>query len=258
MKRPFKTDDILAGLTGAVAGAPQAMGFALLAGISPIYGLYSVIAATIVGGITTASSFMTVAPTNALALVVGSVLIAYPESSYPEHLITLSLLVGAMMVLAGVLKLGFLTRFVSNAVMTGFITGAGLLIIIGQLSHMTDIEYDSQQPLIRVVEWLTKIGDTHFPTFVVGTLTMIIIVSVHNTRFRNIAVLVALVVTTVLVAIAGWDDVPLVRDMAPIPNALPGFKLPTLTGATEFIIPALAMTVSTVRSVSRWAAPRTR
>ena len=61
---------LVAGATGAVAGAPQAMGFAIIAGVSPIYGLYTAVVATIVGALTTSSTFMTVAPTNALALVV--------------------------------------------------------------------------------------------------------------------------------------------------------------------------------------------
>ena len=65
--------DVLAGLTGAVAGAPQAIGFALLAGVPPVYGLYSAFVGTIVGSVFGSSVFMTVGPTNALALIVGGI-----------------------------------------------------------------------------------------------------------------------------------------------------------------------------------------
>jgi len=67
--------DFLAGLTGAVAGAPQAMGFALIAGVSPLYGLYTAVVSTIIAAFTGSSVLMTVGPTNALSLVVASTLV---------------------------------------------------------------------------------------------------------------------------------------------------------------------------------------
>ncbi len=236
-------DDFVAGLTGAVAGAPQAMGFAILAGISPIYGLYSAIVATMIGGLVASSSFMTIAPTNALALVVGSVLIGYPTAQHPALLFTLTALIGVMMVIAGVLRLGILTRFVSNAVMTGFITGAGLLIIIGQLRHLTGIVYTERDAIPRVLEWINKLDSVNWQAFVIGLLTILTIYTVRLTRLKNTAVLMGLVVATAFEAVVDWQAVTLVRDIALVPPGLPSLSTPQMDYMPDLLLPALAMTV---------------
>lgn len=130
-------DDLLAGLTGAVAGAPQAMGFALIAGIEPTYGLYTAVVSTIIGAFFGQSSFMTIGSTNALALVVATTLVNFEGAAQTERLFVLTGLTGIFYLIFGIFRLGFLLRFVSNAVMTGFVTGAGLLIIFGQVRYLT-------------------------------------------------------------------------------------------------------------------------
>lgn len=235
--------DLLAGLTGAVAGAPQAMGFALIAGISPIYGLYTAVIATIVAALTGASTYMTVGPTNALALVVGSTLLNYDTAMHLDVLIVLTLLVGVFQLLFGLLHLGTMTRFVSDAVMTGFITGAGLLIILGQLDHLTGYETQGNSVIGRFSDWLFHLSLLHPQTLVTGLVAMVIIYTLHHTRFRGIATLVAIVLTSIGVAVLGWDEVALVRDMAAIPHGLPDLIVPNFDLMSALLIPALAMAV---------------
>ena len=219
--------DILAGATGAVAGAPQAMGFAIIAGISPLYGLYTAVVATIVGSLTTSSVYMTVGPTNAVALVVGGALLSFQGQDLLGHLITLTLMVGVFQLLFGVLKLGSLMRFVSNAVMTGFISGAALLIILGQLPALVGLEESAQgNSLQRVSDWLMHANLWNGETAVIGILSLVIIYGLHHTRFKSIATLVAMVITSVLVGLMGWTEVPLVKDLSLIPSGLPQFMLP--------------------------------
>ena len=90
--------ELLAGLSGALIGAPQAMAFALIAGINPIYGLYTAIVATLVGALFDGHGVMTIAPTNALALVVGSALGTFADGSGGEleRLFALTALVGVI------------------------------------------------------------------------------------------------------------------------------------------------------------------
>lgn len=236
--------DILAGATGAVAGAPQAMGFAIIAGVSPIYGLYTAVVATIVGALTTSSTFMTVAPTNALALVVGSVLVNYTGEAQIERLFTLTLLVGLFQLAFGVLRLGRMTRFVSNAVMTGFITGAGTQIILGQLRHLTGYEGTvTGTNLVKFWDWLTHLNHSHVQTTIIGVSAVIIIATLHHTRFKSMATLIAILVTTIFVIGAGWQDVALVRDTGAIPSSLPGLVVPNLDHVPELFFSALALAV---------------
>lgn len=238
------SQDFIAGVTGAVAGAPQAMGFAIIAGVSPIFGLYTAFIGTIIGAIAASSTFMTIAPTNALALVVFSTLGQFDDGSDPiSRLMVLTLLVGVFQVGFGVLRLGSLTRFVSNAVMTGFITGAGLLIIMGQLDHITGVHATGSTPIGRFFDWLSKFPQSDPETTIIGVVSIIIIYTLHHTRFKSIATLVAILVTTIFVTVAGWDSVALVLDMGAIPSGIPTPTLPDPSLIPELIAAAFAMSL---------------
>lgn len=235
--------DLLAGATGAVAGAPQAMGFAIIAGISPLYGLYTAVVATLVGTIVGSSTYVTVAPTNTLALVAGSALLQYTGAGKIEALFVLTFLVGVFQLAFGILRLGRLTRFVSNAVLTGFISGAGILIILGQLEHLTGYHAHGSRMLTRFVDLLTHLTRSDPQTTIVGIGAVAIIYGLHHTRYRSIATLVAILVTSVFITVAGWDQVALVRDMSSIPSGLPALNVPDLGYVPGLLSVAFAIAV---------------
>ena len=242
--RPYLLSDFIAGATGAVAGAPQAMGFAIIAGVSPVYGLYAAVVSTIVGALTSSSTFMVIGPTNALALVVASTLIGFDQAGQIERLFVLTLLVGIFQLLFGVLRLGILVRFVSNAVMVGFLTGAGVLIILGQLRYLNGTSIDTTTGyLASTLNWIGHIPDSNAQTLLIGIVTILTIVGLHRTRYKNAAVLMAIALTTLVVQLAGWSNVALVRDISPIPSALPAPILPNLSLAPDLLIAALAIAV---------------
>ncbi len=235
--------DLLAGATGAIAGTPQAMAFAIIAGISPVYGLYTAIVSTIVGTLVQSSTFMTIGPTNALALAVGSTLAPFAgDGSQIERLVTLTLLVGLFQLVFGLLRLGDITRFVSNAVMTGFITGAACLIIMGQLTHLVGYEGPGGGGALGSLwDLLTHLPQIDPATTVIGVMATVIIYRLHHTRYRSIATMTAIIITALLVAILGWGQVKLVRELSTIPNILPPFVLPTLQYAPDLLTSALAI-----------------
>lgn len=255
-KRRTLLADLVAGATGAVAGAPQAMGFAIIAQIPPIYGLYTAIVATIVGSFTAGSTFMTIAPTNAVALVVGSTLTRYDEGLQIELLFLLTVIVGVFQLLFGVLRLGGLTRFFSNAVMTGFITGAGLLIILGQLRNLTGVRLETPSSIAieglgielsgalpRFLEWVAKIPQSDWPTVVIGVLTLVIIYALRQTRFKNAAILTALVATALIANLLGWTSVADVSSISEIPSGLPSPVMPNWGFTGDLLFPGLALAI---------------
>lgn len=234
--------DILAGITGAVAGAPQAMGFAIVAGISPLYGLYTAVVPTIVGALTTGSVFMTVGPTNAVALVAGSVLLSYADNDPIGHLFTLTLLVGLFQLLFAVLRLDGLMRFVSNAVMTGFVTGAAILIVLGQLFHLVGVdEHGGGNSLLKVWDWANQLPHAQYQTMIVGVLSLVIIYTLHHTRLRGLATLIAMVITSIMVLVFDWQNVPLVQDMSVIASGLPQITLPNIAYIPDLAVAGLAV-----------------
>ncbi|HVO71524.1 MAG TPA: SulP family inorganic anion transporter [Aggregatilineaceae bacterium] len=239
--------DLGAGLTGATAGVPQAMAFALVAGISPIYGLYTAFVSTIVSSLVGSSTFMTTGPTNALAVVVGSTLAPFSTSGdLLPRLVTLTFLVGVIQLGLGLLQLGGLARFVSTAVMTGFVTGAALLVLLGQLGNLTGIPTGNHDRiLLQTGDLIAHLTHLHAPTFAAGVITMSLILLLHKTRFTSYATLIAITVTGVGIALFGGaaHGVTLVRDLSRIPHGLPGPRLPQPALMGDLFSAALAIAV---------------
>ncbi|MBN1681368.1 MAG: SulP family inorganic anion transporter [Anaerolineae bacterium] len=246
VQRSF-TADLIAGLTGATAGVPQAMAFAILAGIDPFYGLYTAIVSTIVSGLCGRASLLTTGPTNALAVVVGSTLAPFTGSDdLLARLVTLTVLVGVIQLLMGLLRLGELTRYVSVAVMTGFVTGAASLVILGQIGSLTGVSTGSySRAVLRVANLISHFDQFHWRTFLIGAATIGIIVWLHQTRYTTFATLAAIVVTGAAVAVLGWDTqgVGIVSTLSEIPDHLPAFTLPEVSYIDDMLTAALAIAV---------------
>jgi SulP family sulfate permease len=126
--------DLTAGATVAAIAVPQAIAYALLAGVDPKFGLYSAIVNTIVAAILGSSSHLINGPTNAISLVVFSALASFDDrfTSF-QALFLLGIAAGTLQILIGLARLGDLTRYVSESVVLGFMAGAGLLIGVGQV-----------------------------------------------------------------------------------------------------------------------------
>jgi len=129
--------DLTAGITTALVTIPDGMASAILAGVSPISGLYALMVGTPIAALTLSSQFMYVANTGALAVSVGDALGGYSGDQRLEALVVLTILVGIFQLLLGILKLGWITNYVSNSVLTGFMTGIAFLIILGQVDEFT-------------------------------------------------------------------------------------------------------------------------
>src|SRR3984893_2997441 len=125
--------DLVAGATVAAIAIPQAMAYALIGGVDPRFGLYSAIVVTLVPCIFGSSSHLINGPTNAISLVVFSSLVGFDArfDAY-QAMFLLGVMVGVTQILIAVFKLGDLTRYISESVVLGFMSGAGLLVAMGQ------------------------------------------------------------------------------------------------------------------------------
>ena len=157
-ERRHLASDLIAALTFAVVNVPQAMAHALLATVNPVLGIYTLMVAVPVGAIFTSSVFMNVSTTAALSVAAGVVLADFPAGQKVEALVVLVLLVGVIQLLAGLFRLGFLIRFVSNAVMTGFLNGVAVLIILGQLGDLTGYQSAFSNRVAQALDLLLRIG----------------------------------------------------------------------------------------------------
>ena len=126
-ERTHIVSDLIAGLTFAVVNVPQAMGHAVLATVNPVLGIYTLMIAVPIGALFTGSVFMNVSTTSALSVAAGAGLTDVPANQRMEALAVMVLLAGVIQLLAGLFRLGFVLRFVSNAVMIGFLNGVAVL-----------------------------------------------------------------------------------------------------------------------------------
>ena len=237
-------NDTLAGLINAVVSVPDGLASAALAGVNPVYGLYTSIAAPITGSLLVSAQLMQISTTSASALAAGQAIAAYPADQRADALFLLVVLIGVSLALFGLLRLGRLVRFVSHAVMTGFLIGVAVVLILDQLAPLVGFSPRGGNEVAQFLDLLMHFPEFSGPTVLIGVLALGIAVVLNRTRLATIASLVALVVPTLLVALLGWEGVQRVSDVNPIPRGLPTPTLPSLGLLTpELLLSALAVAV---------------
>jgi len=238
--------DLIAGLTTGVANIPDAMASAILAGVNPLQGLYAVMIGTPLGALFSSSAFMNIAATSALAITAGSAVAGYSEDARASAIATLALLAGLVMLLAGLLKLGRLLRFVSNSVVIGFLTGVSINVILSQLGDFTGYASEYSNKVVKAVDTLLHLNQIDPQTTAIGLLTVAVILLVDRTRLRNFSMLFGMVIGSVVVVILGWIEVQLVGDVAAIPDTLKLItvvQLPDLSLAPALLVDAIALAI---------------
>ena len=251
--RHLLASDLVAALTFAVVNVPQAMGHALLATVNPVLGIFTLMVAVPVGAIFNSSVFMNVSSTAALSVAAGVVLLEFPADRKGEALVVLVLLVGVIQLLAGLFRLGFLVRFVSNAVMTGFLNGVAVLIILGQLSDLTGYASQFSNRVAQALDLLLRINQIDLRISLIGLLTLgLIVLLLRTERLQRFAFIIAIAAATVLLvaltvpalpSAAAFAAVPTVGDVASIPRALPRLALPDVSLVPALLLPALSVAV---------------
>lgn len=226
----FLRKDVIAGITVAFLDVPQGIAYAIIAGLPPVYGLYASVVNSLVTSALSHSRFVVSGPTNAVALMVAGVVTRFsPEMrANPAGAIALlTLMVGAVQLALGFLKLGNLSQFISRTVLVGFTSGAGLLIAMGQIGPMLGIHAHGEMAIAKAWKTFSGISAVHWPSAVlgVGTVTIILVGRRYLPRFPW--PLIAVVASSISVAIFDLEakGVALVGD---VPSTLPPFTVPTL------------------------------
>jgi SulP family sulfate permease len=241
--RKILVNDLVSGLVMAVVTVPGALANGLLAGVNPVYGVYAVIAGTTVGALFTASVIMNVDSTSATAIAAGDILGGISSEEQLGYLVVLGILIGLFMLIFGFLKLGFLVRFISNAVMTGFLSGLGVLTILGQTGDLTGYYSEAGNKVFQTIDTILHFGEIDPATLVVGLVTIALIILLSRTKLERYAMPIALAIATVLVFLPVFDSVILVGDTTEIPRGLPRPNLPDLSLVPAMLLPAMTIAI---------------
>ena len=170
------TSDLMAALIVTVMLIPQGLAYALLAGLPPEVGLYASIAPLVLYAILGTSRVLAVGPVAVVSLMTASAIGQHAVAGSQEYwsvAITLAFMSGSMLLLMGVMRLGFLANFLSHPVISGFISASGLLIAASQMKTIMGVTSDSQNFIDLMLDLLAQIPNIHTLTFTIGLIAII-------------------------------------------------------------------------------------
>jgi sulfate permease, SulP family len=223
--------DAVAGLTTAAVVIPKSIAYASIAGLPVQVGLYVALVPMFVYALLGSSRPLSVSTTSTLAILTATQLtLAVPDAD-AAHLMAaaseLALLVGVFLILAGLLRLGFLANFISDPILTGFKAGVAVVILVGQVPKLLGVHIDKGGFFHRILSTLEHVPDTNAATLVVAAATLAILIAMQRLRPQAPAALVAVVMGIAAAAFLGLKETG-VALTGTIRAGIPGPVLPDL------------------------------
>jgi high affinity sulfate transporter 1 len=251
--------DLIAGLTVWAVLVPEALAYASIAGVSPVVGLYAAPGALLLYAAFGSSRQLVTGPgaaTAALSAAAVGELAAGGSDAFVQLTITLGLTVGIMAIVAGLLRLGFLTNFISGPVLKGFIVGLALTIIVGQLAKLFGVPKGEGNFFRQLWQLLTNLGQTSGLTLLVGVLSLTLVLGLKRWLPAVPGSLV-----TVLLGIAAVHVFDLDRHgvaiIGQIQSGLPSFGLPGVAARSYLELAPAAIGVMLVGFAESLGAAKT-
>lgn len=234
--------DLPAGVTLWAMLIPQSLGFAVLAGVPPVVGLYSALGAMACYWLWGSSPWLSVGAESTVAIMVATILSGRVEEGSEEYLAqatVLALLVGVVLVVGGLLRLGRIADFLSRPVLAGYVFGSGVLIVVSQLMDFTGVEPDDAPTATDFGSVLKNLDLLDGTSLMFGLATVAVVVGCSKFAPRVPGALVAVVLSMMVVA---WFDVD-VAVVGEFEAGVPAFGLPGLGIATviDLVGPAIAI-----------------
>ena len=252
--------DIIAGLTTAVMLVPQAMGYALLAGLPPIHGLYASVAPILLYAALGTSRHLAVGPVAMDSILVAGAVGAIATVGVEQYVLlaaALGVMVGIIQAALGFMRAGFLVNFLSRPVVAGFTAAAALIIAASQFGNLLGIELPRTHH-VHLVVWsaIQHFSEWSWPTLGIGVVSVVALV-VAKKRFPKfpaaLAVVVAATLVVWLLGLAG-NGVAIVGE---VPAGLPGFTIPTVDVAILVELIPAAGTIALVSFMEAISVGRT-
>ena len=263
--------DLIVGVIVTMMLIPQSLAYAQLAGLPPEVGLYASIAPLILYAIFGTSRTLAVGPVAVASLMTAAAVSQVAKQGTPEYLgaaIALAIISGLLLIVMGILKLGFLANFLSHPVVAGFITASGIQIAAGQLSPLLGIHSEGETLKDIVISLSQNIMSINLYTAIIGIGSVVFLFLIKsslknfllriglNPRISDLLAkagpVAALIITTVVVGSFGLDNSG-VKIVGEVPKGLPSVALPPmdLNLWVKLIIPALLISiVGYVESIS--------
>ncbi len=234
-KKTWK-DDLIAGITGTIIVIPQAVAFAIIAGLPPVYGFYTSMITPVIAALFGSSYHLISGPTTAISIVVYATLTNFvsPETdleAFVSMALVLTFLAGLFQFAMGLLRMGKLVNFVSHSVIIGFTAGAGILIAFKQLKHVFALPVPQGSTVLEIITYIvTNISATNWLVFAVagGTLAIALVFKLFIKPLSRYYMLIAMVLGSFLAIFLGGEAVG-IDTVGEVPSNLPPFRIPDLS-----------------------------
>lgn len=260
--------DVVAGLTAAAVVIPKALAYATIAGLPVEVGLYTAFVPMLVYALLGTSRPLSVSTTTTIAILAGAQLSDLSVAGDPSSLLraaaTLTLIVGFVLVVAAILRMGFLANFISEPVLVGFKAGIGLVIVLDQLPKLLGVHFPKGPFIHNVGALLKGLPGTSVPTLAVGAAMVVLLVGLEHFVPRLPAPLIA-----VAAGIGGMAWLGLgahgVESVGHVPQGFPSLILPDLSlaeglwpGALGIALMSFTETMAAGRAFTRGDEPTPR
>jgi len=228
-KAAWLTSDVMAGIVLTTMLVPVGIAYAEASGVPGIYGLYATIVPLLAYAVFGPSRILVLGPDSSLAAVIAAVVVPAANGD-PERAVALAaamaVVSGLVCILAGVLKLGFITELLSKPIRYGYMNGIALTVLIGQLPKMFGISIERAGPVRDLVQIATKVfaGELSGPALAIGAATLVVILVLKPYK-RITGILVAVLGATIVVGAMNLAASG-VKVLGPLPQGLPSFALP--------------------------------
>ena len=239
------TSEIIAGLILAAVGIPEVMGYAKIAGMPVITGLYTILLPIAVFALFCSSRHLIVGADSATAAILSGTLVsiaAIGSQNYVALASTVALLCAALLILARVFRLGFIANFMSRTVLVGFLSGVGIQVAVSQLANMLGISGEGGLNTIpQLINVLTHLFQINIPTLILSIIVVSTIVGTRRISHKIPGALIAVAGTVIASFLFNLQGTG-ISVLGNIPSGLPTFSLPAVDIS---ILPNLMIAVVT-------------
>jgi high affinity sulfate transporter 1 len=243
-RREWLRDDLVAGTVLTALLIPQGMAYAGLAGLPPIAGVYATLVPLLAYAVFGPSRIMVIAPDSAIAPLIAAAIIPLAAADPDQRMgvaALLALMVGALCLVGGIARLGFVTDLLSKPVRVGYLAGIAIVVLADQAAKMLGIDIEAEDFLGGIVELLTSLDETVALTAAIGLGTFVALLAIRWRFPRVPGALLAVIAGIGLVVVLDLQDtIPTVGE---VPAGLPTFAVPPVDGdlLRSLAVPALAI-----------------
>jgi sulfate permease, SulP family len=243
--------DVLGGITVAAYLVPQVLAYAEVAGLPAVSGLWAVGPGLLVYAVLGSSRQLSVGPESTTALMtaagVGALVTAGGGMAMRQEMAALlAVAVGVICLVGFVTRLGFLSDLLSKPVLVGYMAGIAALMVVSQIGKVTGLEVEGDSFLQEVRYAATHLGDVHVPTLVLAVGVLVVLLGFQRFAPRWPGPLIAMLGSTVVVAVLDLADRFGVTLVGPVPEGLPAFRLPSLSDVDVWALLPAALGIAVV------------